>query len=185
MIITFAFILAGLLLAAAQTTLLMPGPLWPVSPDLYYVLTAYAACQFSVCRGVLILLPVSCVMDVYSGTVAGLHPAICGSGWLLLKFMSVKMPVRKPIYQLPLVAVSHLAVSWLAVQLLGIVEPEAGAVWAWPPMLFRAGLVLLCSYPLFRCFDFLTIRLSGKLSLFKGASAQAGNQFRQERRPQA
>ncbi|MGR0482657.1 MAG: hypothetical protein ACTFAL_14975 [Candidatus Electronema sp. V4] len=184
MIITIVFIFAGLLLAAAQTTLLMPGPLWPVSPDLYYVLVAYAACQFSICRGILVLLPVSCVMDVYSGTVVGLHPAICGCGWLLLKFMSIKMPVRQPLYQLPLVAVSHLLVSWLAVQLLDIVEPEAEAVWDWPPMLFRAGLVLLFSYPLFRCFDFLTIRLNGKFSLFNGAPANAGNQFRQERRPQ-
>jgi len=185
MIITFVFIFVGLLLAAAQTTLLMPGLLWPASPDLYYVLVAYTACQFSIFRGILILLPVSCVMDVYSGTVVGLYPAICCCGWLLLKFMSVKMPVRKPFYQLPLVAVSHLLVSWLTVQLLGIVEPEAEAVWLWPPMLFRAGLVLLFSYPLFRCFDFLTIRLSGKLSLFKNSSADAGNQFRQERRQQS
>ncbi len=184
MIITLVFIFAGLLLAAVQTTLLMPGPLWPVSPDLYYVLVAYAACQFSICRGILILLPVSCVMDVYSGTVVGLHPAICCCCWLLLKVMSVKMPVRKPLYQLPLVAVSHLLVSWLTVQLLSVVEPEAGAVWSWPPMLFRAGLVLLFSYPLFRFFDFLTNRLSGKFSLFSGAAAKAGNQFRQERRPQ-
>ena len=51
-------------------------------------------------------------------------------------------------------------------------------------MLFRAGLVLLCSYPLFRCFDALTRRLSGRFSLFKNAPAHAGNQFRQERRPQ-
>jgi len=176
--LTLVFILIGLLLAAVQTTLFMPTPLWPVAPDLYYILVAYAACQFSLCRGFLILLPVSCVMDVYSGTAAGLHPAICGCGWLLLKFMSSKMPVRRPIYQLPLVAASHLLVSWLAALLLSLSQEE-DIVWAWPLMFLRAALVLLCSYPLFRCFDFLNAKLRGSFTFAR--PKEVGNQFRQEK----
>ncbi len=176
--LTVLFILIGLLLAAVQTTLLMPGPLWTAVPDLHYILVAYTACQFSWCQGILILLPVSCVMDVYSGTVAGLHPAVCGCGWLLLKFMNSNMPVRRAIYQLPLVAASHLLVSWLAALLLDLIQEEE-IVWSWPLMLFRAGLVLLCSYPLFRCFDFLTATLRGRFTLPR--PKEAGNQFRQER----
>ncbi|CAK8717414.1 MAG: rod shape-determining protein MreD [Candidatus Electronema aureum] len=181
---TLVFILVGLLLAAVQTTVFMPGPLWPVAPDLYYVLVAYVACQFSLCRGIIILLPVSCVMDVYSGTLVGLYPAICCCGWLLLKFMTIKMPVRKPLYQLPLVAVSYLLISWLSSLLLDILQPEAGILWSWPPMLFRAGLVCLFSYPLFRCFDFLDSRLRGKFSFAGPKGAGTGNQFRQDNKLQ-
>ncbi|MCW5198230.1 hypothetical protein VU07_01385 [Desulfobulbus sp. F4] len=178
--LTLVFIFMGLLLAAVQTTILMPHPLWPVTPDLYYILVSYAACQFSLCRGILILLPVSCVMDVYSGTVAGMYPAICICAWLLLKFMSVKMPVRRPIYQLPLVAASYLLISWLTALLLSLAQSEE-IIWSWPLMLFRAGLVLLCSYPLFRCFDFLSTRLRGRLFLRKAANANDGNQFREDK----
>jgi rod shape-determining protein MreD len=172
------FMLTGLLLAAVQTTVLMPSPLWPAAPDLYYILVAYAACQFNLYQGILILLPVSFAMDVYSGTVEGLHPAICACGWMLLKFMAVKMPVRRPLYQLPIAAASYLLVSWLAALLLNFIE-DNDLAWSWPLMLFRAGLVLLCSYPLFRCFDFLNTKLRGRLSFVK--ANDEGNQFRQDK----
>ncbi len=180
--LTFVFIIMGLLLAAAQTTVFMPSPLWSAAPDLYYVLAAYAAYQFSFCQSLAILLPMSCVMDVYSGTVTGLHPAICCCGYLFLKFMAVKMPVRKSLYQLPLTAVSYLLVSWLEVLFLMLLLPEAGIVWSWPPMLFRAGLIYCCAFPLFRCFAFLSRRLSGGLLPGRARQTEAGNQFRQERR---
>jgi rod shape-determining protein MreD len=184
--LTLAFMLTGVLLAAVQTTVLMPGPLWPAAPDLYYVLVAYTAYHFRFCRSAAILLPVSWVMDVYSGTVTGLYPAICCCGYLLLKFMTVKMPVRKSLYELPLAAVSYLAVSWLEVLLLELLLPEAGIRWSWPAMLFRAGLVYLCAFPLFSWFDFLKARLLNNLLSRRTGRGRprspAGNQFRQERR---
>jgi rod shape-determining protein MreD len=182
--LTLVFILIGLFLATVQTTLFMPGPLWPAAPDLYYILVAYAACQFSLCQGIIIILPVSCVMDVYSGTVIGLHPAFCGCGWLLLKFMTLKMPVRRPLYQLPLVAASYLLVSWLTALLIDVLQQADEIVWSWPLMLFRAGLLLLFSYPLFRSFDFLNSKLRGKFSLTKTDGSGPGNQFRQEKKLQ-
>jgi rod shape-determining protein MreD len=183
--LTLAFIIIGLLLAAAQTTIFMPSPLWRAAPDLYYVLVAYAAYHFPLCQSVAILLPLSCVMDVYSGTVTGLHPALCCCGYFFLKFMTVKMPVRKSLYQLPLTAVSYLVVSWLEVLLLKLLLPDADIVWSWPIMLFQAGLVYIASFPLFRCFAFLSRRLSLSGGLLPGRTrrqAEAGNQFRQERR---
>ncbi|CAK8717739.1 Rod shape-determining protein MreD [Candidatus Electronema halotolerans] len=179
--LTLVFIIMGLLLAVAQTTVFMPSPLWRAAPDLYYVLVAYAAYQFPICQSIAILLPLSCVMDVYSGTVTGLHPAICCGGYFFLKFMAVKMPVRKSLYQLPLTAVSYLFVSWLEVLLLKLLLPEAEIVWSWPPMLFRASLVYLAAFPLFRCFAFVSRRLSVGLLPGRTRQAHAGNQFRQER----
>ena len=93
------------------------------------------------------------------------------------------MPVRKSLYQLPLTAVSYLFVSWLEVLLLGLLLPEAGIIWSWPPMLFRASLVYLFAFPLFYGFDFLSIHLSkGLLPTRTGRHIEAGNQFRQERK---
>lgn len=179
--LTFAFILLGLLLAVLQTTVLMPAPTWSIAPDLYYILVAYAAYQFDLCRGILILLPLSCVLDVYSGTVIGLYPALCGCGYLLLKFMAVKMPVRKSFYQMPLIAVSYLLVCWLLVLLLDLLQPEAGISWAWLPMLLRAGLIYLFSFPLFRLFSCLDRQLRGRLSSLTSARSRIDNQFRQDK----
>jgi rod shape-determining protein MreD len=181
--LTLTFLIIGLLLAVAQTTVFMPNPLWPAAPDLYYVLVAYAAYQFSFCQSIIILLPLSCVMDVYSGTVTGLHPALCCCGFFLLRFMAIKMPVRKSFYQLPLTAVSYLFVSWLEVLLLELLFPEAGITWSWPSMLFQASLVYFSAFPLFYCFDFLHTHLSkGLLPTRTGRHLDAGNQFRQERK---
>ncbi len=180
--LTLIFIITGLLLAAAQTTVFMPNPLWPAAPDLYYILVAYAAYQFRLCQSIAILLPLSCVMDVYSGTVTGIYPAVCCCGFFLLRFMAIKMPVRKSLYQLPLAAVSYLFVSWLEVLLLELLIPEAGITWSWPPMLFRASLVYLFAFPLFRGFDFLYSSLNRGILPSRPGHTEAGNQFRQERR---
>ncbi len=180
--LTIAFILVGLLLAVAQTTVLMPAPVWIAAPDLYYALAAYAAYHFSFCRGFLIILPVSCIMDVYSGTVVGMYPAICGCGWLLLKFMAVKMPVRSSFYQIPLTGASHLFVCWLTVLLLDALHPEEGISWHWPPMLFRVGLLCLAAVPLFRFFHFIENRLRDRFLFLRAKRSVAdGNQFRQDR----
>jgi rod shape-determining protein MreD len=180
--LTLAFILLGLFLAVAQTTVLMPTPTWPVSPDLHYILAAYLAYQFDPCRSTLILLPLSCVLDVYSGTVIGLHPALCGCGYLLLRVMAVKMPVRKSLYQIPLIALSYLLVAWLVVLLLSLLQPEAGLSWNWLTMLLRAGLIYLLSFPLFRFFSCIDRQLRGRLSDWTSSPrSRLENQFRQER----
>ena len=41
--VVVSFILLGVLLVSVQTTLCMPSPVWPLAPDLYYVLVGYLA----------------------------------------------------------------------------------------------------------------------------------------------
>ncbi|MCI5221296.1 MAG: hypothetical protein D3924_01085 [Candidatus Electrothrix sp. AR4] len=174
------FILAGLLLAVAQTTVFMPTPMWIPSPDLYYILVGYLAYNVSFLRGIIIIFPICNVLDVYSGTIIGMYPAICYSGFFLLKFMSVKMPVRKSLYQLPLVAVSYLLICWLVLLFLDFFQPQVIVGWAWMPMLLRAGLIYLFSSPLFRVFSFLDRRLRGRISPVRLSQSRPGNQFRQD-----
>ncbi len=172
------FIFLGLLLIVLQTTVFMLTPTWVAAPDLYFVLVAYLAYRVDLLRGLVILLPLSCVLDVLSGTVIGMYSALCYSGYLLLKFISSKMPVRESLYQIPLVAVSYLVVHWLVFSLLDFLLPDSLVPWSWPLMLFRAGLVVLCSYPLFSLFEFLNHHLLGKFSTLKILRSRSGNQFR-------
>ncbi len=176
LIVGFSFL--GLLLIILQTTLFMLTPTWAAAPDLYYIMIAYLAYRIDLLRGLVILLPLSCVLDVFSGTVIGMYPAICYGGYLLLKFISAKMPVRESLYQIPLVAVSFLVVHWLVFEVLNFVLPDVLIPWSWPLMLIRAGLIVLFSFPLFRLFEFLNHHLLGKFSTLKILRSRSGNQFR-------
>ena len=179
--LTLAFIVVGLLLVTVQTTLFMPGPIWVFAPDLYYILVAYLAYNIDIFRSVAIILPISCVMDVYSGTIIGMYPAICYCGYFLLKFIVSKIPVRSSLYQLPLIAVSYLMVCWFIVVLLNFFQPEAGMFWSWSPMFLRAALLYLCSYPLFRLFARLEHALQRDFSSVRSKRRhRMGNQFRQD-----
>jgi rod shape-determining protein MreD len=178
--LTLTFIIVGLLLVVAQTTVFMPSPTWTAAPDFYYILVGYLAYQVSTFRGIIILLPISGVLDVYSGTIIGMYPAICYCGFFLLKFMSVKMPVRKSFYQLPLIAVSYLFVCWIVVLSLNFFKPQVVVEWAWMPILLRAGLIYLFSFPLFRFFSFLDKCLRGRISSVRLSRSHPGNQFRRD-----
>ncbi|WPD22467.1 MAG: hypothetical protein SD837_20040 [Candidatus Electrothrix scaldis] len=176
--LTLSFIAVGLLLVVMQTTLFMPSPLWLASPDLYYILVGYLAYNFTLIRGIAVLLPISMVLDVYSGTIIGMYPALCYLGYFLLKFMVAKMPVRKSLYQLPLVALSYLIVNWILLLLLNFFQPQVVAGWDWFPILLRVFLIYIFSFPLFRFFTFLDKKLRGKISSKRFSRSLPGNQFR-------
>jgi rod shape-determining protein MreD len=178
--LTLSFIAVGLLLVLLQTTFLIPSPLWIASPDLYYILVGYLAYNFTFLRGIVVLLPISMVLDVYSGTVIGMYPTICYLGYFMLKFMVDKMPIRKSLYQLPLVALSYLVVNWVLLMVLDFFQPQTVAGWEWFPILLRVFLIYLFSFPLFRFFTFLDKRLRKKISSTRLTRSLPGNQFRQD-----
>ncbi|MCI5207262.1 MAG: hypothetical protein D3910_00355 [Candidatus Electrothrix sp. ATG2] len=178
--LTLSFIAVGLFLVIVQTTLFMPSPLWVASPDLYYILVGYLAYNFTFLRGIVILLPISMVLDVYSGTIIGMYPAFCYLGYFLLKFMAAKMPIRKSLYQLPLVALSYLAVHWGLRLFLDFFQPQMIASREWLPLLLRVFLIYLFSFPLFYFFTFLDKKLRGKISSARLSRSQSANQFRQD-----
>ena len=172
------FLVVGLLLIVLQTTVFMLTPTWAAAPDFYYILVAYLAYRVDLVRGLLILLPLSCVLDVFSGTIIGMYPVICFSGYFLLKFISVKLPVRESLYQVPLIAVSYLVVYRVVFLALDFFQPDTLVSWSWPIMLLRAGLVIVFAFPLFRFFEFLNRRFRGRFSSLKILRSRSGNQFR-------
>ncbi len=151
--IVINFILVGLLLVIMQTTLCMPSPVWLLAPDCYYVLVAYLAYRLDLLRSLMVLFPLACILDVLSGTVLGMYAILCFSSYFLLRFISGKLPVNESLYQIPLVGLSYLVVSWGVYLFLQFIEPEGLVSWSWWRMIVRALLVAALAYPLFSIFD--------------------------------
>jgi rod shape-determining protein MreD len=174
----FSFLITGLLLIVLQTTVFMLTPTWAAAPDFYYILVAYLAYRLDLLRGLVILLPLSCILDVFSGTILGMYPAICFIGYFLLKFISIKLPVRESLYQVPLIAVSYLVVCRLVFWSLDLMRPDTLVDWSWPAMLLRAALIILFSFPLFRFFEFFSRFFQGSFFSLKVRRSRSGNTFR-------
>ncbi len=173
-----SFLFSGLFLVVLQTTVFMLTPLSVVAPDFYYVLVAYLAYRMDLARGLVILLPMSCVLDIYSGTIIGMYPAICYSAFFLLKFIAIKMPVRKSLYQVPMIAVSYILVSWLVYIALDLIQPHTMVRWSWPLIMLRASLIILFTYPLFQFFEFLNTCFRRRIPSLKILRSRTGNSFR-------
>lgn len=147
------FIFVGLLLVIMQTTVCMPSPVWLLAPDCHYILVAYLAYRLDLLRSLIVLFPLVCTLDVLSGTVLGMYAILCFSGYFLLRLISRKLPVNESLYQIPLVGLSYLVVSWGVYLFLRFFEPGELISWSWWRMIVRALLVTALTYPLFYLFD--------------------------------
>lgn len=177
--IVFVFIVLGLVLIVLQTSILMIHPLWVAAPDLYYILVAYLAYRFDLLRSLIIIFPLSWTLDVVSGVVLGMYPAVCFGAFLLLKVLSVKVPLRESFYQVPMIGVSYLVVSKTVYLGISLFEPRVLASWSWPEMLVRGGLMILLAFPLFRFFDCISKRLQRSFIPYRLLRVRAGNRYRQ------
>lgn len=173
------FFFLGLLLIGLQTTLFMVHPLWSFAPDLYFVLVAYLAYRHDVLRSLIILFPLSMIFDVLSGVLLGMYPALFVLGFLMLKFMSSRLPVRESLYQVPMIGVTYLLASWLIYVFMSFAAPADLVTWSWPIMLIRAGLVILFAFPLFRFFEFFNNRTLVKFSTLGKMRIKSGNRYRE------
>ncbi|MCL7488050.1 MAG: hypothetical protein M8357_07760 [Desulfobulbaceae bacterium] len=178
--IPFVFILIGLALIVIQTSVLMVNPVWVASPDLYYILVAYLAYRFDLLRSLIILFPLSWIMDVFSGVTIGTYPAICFGSFVLLKIIDVKIPVRESLYQVPLMGVSYLVVHKVVYTFFSFVNPDSIGPWSWPEIFVKILLLVLFAFPLFRFFEYMHQRLQKKFVPFKMLRVRSGNRFRPE-----
>lgn len=176
-VISFFFL--GLLLIGLQTTLFMVNPCWSGAPDLYFVLVAYLAYRHDLLRSLIILFPLAMIFDVLSGLLLGMYPALFILGFLLLKVTSTRLPVRESLYQVPMIGVGYLLVSWLVYVVMSFAAPSLLVTWSWPLMLLRAGLVIVCAFPLFRFFEFFSRRVEGKFFGLRKVRLRSGNRYRE------
>ena len=178
--VSFVFILIGLLLIVLQTSVLTFNPVWVSSPDLYYILVAYLAYRLDLLRSLIIIFPLSWMMDVFSGVIIGVYPSICFGSFVLLKLMDTKIPVRESLYQIPLVGVCYLVVHKVVYTVLSIFAPDTISPWSWPEMLAKVFLLVICAFPLFSFFEFINTRLQKSFLPFRMLRVRAGNRFRSE-----
>ncbi|HER62810.1 MAG TPA: hypothetical protein ENO11_02385 [Desulfobacteraceae bacterium] len=178
--IAFVFILIGVTLIVIQTSVLMINPVWVAAPDLYYILVAYLAYRFDLLRSLIILFPLSWIMDVFSGVIIGTYPAICFGSFILLKVLDVKIPVRESLYQVPLMGISYLVVYRVVYTFFSFFDPDSIAPWSWPEMFVKVFLLVLCAFPLFRFFEYIHLRMQKKFVPFKMLRVRSGNRFRTE-----
>ncbi|MDH3346657.1 MAG: hypothetical protein OEM02_00955 [Desulfobulbaceae bacterium] len=173
-----ALTITGLLLLILQTTILTPNPLWYGSPDLLFILTAYLGYRANSLHGILILIPLSWFNDVFSGTVLGTYPLIYLSSFFLFKYVSEHMPVRKSLYQLPLIGAIYLIVYRLAHFWLGIILPNPLPPWSWPIILLKTVIMVILAIPLLRFFETIARRCE-KLTNHSGnmLHIRSGNRF--------
>ncbi len=150
-----SFLIVGVLLVVIQTTFCMPSPVWLLAPDFYFILVGYLAYRLDLVRSLIILLPLACTLDVLSGTVLGMYAIICFSGFFLLRFAANKLPVHESLYQIPLLGLSFLVVSWCAYLFVQGMDKAELIAWSTWKMMIRALLVMAFSYPLFLLFDLI------------------------------
>lgn len=180
--ILLVFFLTGLLMIILQTSILTVHPVWVASPDLYYILMAFLAYRFDLLRSLIILLPLSWIMDVYSGVIVGTYPAIIFLSFVLLKVLDAKIPVRESLYQIPMIGVSYLLVHRLVYTFLSFFFPDSIAPWSWAEMFVRLFLLLLVAFPLFRVLEYMNNRLQKNIIPYRVLRVRSGNRFRPEER---
>ncbi len=178
--VAFVFFLIGLLLIVLQTSFLTVTPVWVASPDLYFILVAYLAYRFDLLRSLIILFPLSWVMDVFSGVVIGTYPSICFGAFVLLKIMDARIPVRESLYQVPLIGICYLMIYKIVYTFLSLVFPDVIAPWSWPEMFVKVFLLIIFAFPLFRFFEYVNQRLQKKIVPFRMLRVRSGNRFRVE-----
>ena len=176
--IVFTFIIIGLLLIVFQTSVMMVNPVWVGSPDLYYILVAYLAYRFDLLRSLIILFPLSWIMDVSSGVIIGTYPVICFGAFVLLKIIDVKVPVRESLYQVPLVGVSYLVVYRIVYTFFSFFLPDSIPPWSWPEMFVKVFLLVLFAFPLFWFLEYVNQRLQRNVIPFRMLRVRSGNRFR-------
>jgi len=179
-VVSFVFILIGLLLIVIQTSLITINPMWVSSPDLYYILVAYLAYRFDLLRSLIIIFPLSWMMDVFSGVVIGFYPAICFGSFFLLKLMDNKIPVRESLYQIPLIGICYLVVNKVVYTFLSIFASDTLSPWSWAEIFVKVFLLVICAFPLFRFFEFVNQRLQKNFIPFRMLRVRSGNRFRPE-----
>ncbi len=177
-VIVVTFTLIGLLLVVLQTTVFMVNPVWLAAPDFYYILVAYLAYRMDILRSLIILFFLGCILDVFSGTILGMYSVFCFVTYFILRFVAQKMPVSESLYQVPLIGVSYLVVSWVTHLVITAIEPDMLTAWVWWKMIVRALLVVLFSYQMFRFFDFVHLRLRKGFFSWKKLRVHSDNRYR-------
>jgi rod shape-determining protein MreD len=171
------FIILGATLLIIQTTILTRMPSWIGSPDLLFLLVLFMATRMDSYRGIMLTLVYGLMMDIFSGIVPGLFPAVYLVLFVTIKYLSRHLIINEPTHQPPLAAASYLACSgaiYLYTVLFGV---EIEIFWAWRDLLLQMLILAILTLPCFQLLDRLVSTLYSGQGRFFLRRKKLGNRF--------
>lgn len=147
------FWLIGLFLIVIQSALLplfLP-PLWV--PDFLFVFIAFCAYRFSWVAGGLLVFSIAWMTDVVGAVDLGFYPLECMAIFYFFKLLTYNTPIRKVLYQLPLIGVVYIGWQLSTYAVYNFFHFPHPPAFYGVKLIFETLLVLVASLP---CFSFLS-----------------------------
>lgn len=149
----FAFLVLGVALIVAQTTLLQYLPVWLVRPDFVFILVTFIAYRFAWVPGVILVFSLGWIVDVVAGIHLGIYPLACLVVFAVLKGITTKRLIKESTYQIPLVGLSYFLMQTSFYFIYSVLLQEELPEWSWLVSVQRTALVVFSAIPLFVLFN--------------------------------
>ena len=171
------FIILGSFLLVIQTSILTLLPKWIGSPDLLFLLVLFIASRMDICRAIILAMIYGLMMDIFSGVILGLYPAVYLGLVVTIKYLSRHILIDEPAHQPLISALSYLACSGAVYLVTALFGPNTSIYWDWRDLLLQMFILAILALPIFQIFDRLVAAINsdqgGSLFLRK----KPGNRF--------
>lgn len=148
----------GILLLVLQTTVFHLLPSWLGRPDLLFLLLVFICLYFEAGRGLILILLLGILVDVFSGIHLGLHSLAYLLLFLVIRTMVRNLAIQDSIHQIPLVIVGFLGTASFVHLLGSLLAPENPVIWTWPQLLQNIIILAIVCLPFFHlCRRLLTL----------------------------
>ncbi|MBU4041802.1 MAG: hypothetical protein KJ900_02750 [Proteobacteria bacterium] len=177
----FSFLLVGITLVVAQTSIFQFFPSWLGNPDLLYILIAFIAYRFDWLRGLLLVILLSWIMDVVSGLYLGTYPLLYFFLFLSLKIFKENSPVKEAVYQIPLVGFVFIVEYSCFYSFYSLVLPGILPEWSWMQIFQETFILIVATIPCFLLYNSLFEHMSKRRFRFvppRILRKRSGNYFR-------
>jgi rod shape-determining protein MreD len=144
-----SFLLVGITLVVAQTSVFQFFPSWVGRPDLIFILIAFIAYRFDWLRGLMFVFVFGWIMDVVSGLYLGTYPLLYFFLFVALKIFKENSPVKEVAYQIPLVGVAFFVGYSLLFSFYSLALPGVLPDWSWVIILQEMSILIVATIPCF------------------------------------
>ncbi|MDF1576842.1 MAG: rod shape-determining protein MreD [Desulfobulbales bacterium] len=154
------FIILGAILLLVQTTIFVRMPPWLGNPDLLFLLVLFVATRLDSYRGLILVMLYGLMMDIFSGFVPGLYPAVYLGLFLTIRYVSRQVIVDEPAHQPPLAATCYLLCSGAIYLYMAIFNPGTNILWSWRDLLLQMFILAILALPFFHVLSRIVARIS-------------------------
>jgi len=174
-----SYLLVGIILIVAQTSILQSFPSWAGSPDLIFILITFLAYRFDWLRGLFLVLFFGWIMDVVSGLYLGTYPLLYLFLFVFLKIFKESSPVKEIVYQIPLVGVAFF-VGYSGLYIFYFLAlPGILPEWSWTVMIQQTLILVVAAIPCFLLYNKLFEQISRRRFIPpRVLRKRSGNYFR-------